>query len=461
VISDQNVVDLLYLVSIVCFVLALSFLSSPKHARKGNWLGGAGMIVAVATTLLLESIGNWVLIVIGAAIGSAIGFVGARRVKMTAMPQMVALFNGVGGGAAALVALAEWHRALDPAGKETVSIALSALVGSISFAGSLVAFGKLQELVSGRPIVFPAQNVVDALVLVAAAAFGVVAIAGVEEEWVLYALIGFALLFGVMFVLPIGGADMPVVISLLNAFTGVAASATGFVLDSTVLIVSGMLVGASGTLLTLLMAKAMNRSIANVVFGAFGQVKAAAGPGRADDGRTARATTPQDVAVQLSFARKVIIVPGYGMAVAQAQHDVRQLADVLEERGVDVKYAIHPVAGRMPGHMNVLLAEANVPYTQLFEMDEINPEFPQTDVALVIGANDVTNPAARSDPSSPIYGMPILDVDKATSIVVLKRSMRPGFAGIDNELYLDPKTTMLFGDAKESVLKLISAVKAL
>jgi NAD(P) transhydrogenase subunit beta len=254
---------------------------------------------------------------------------------------------------------------------------------------------------------------------------------------------------------------MPVVISLLNAFTGIAASATGFVLDSTVLIVSGMLVGAAGTLLTLLMAKAMNRSIANVLFGAFGQVQVGVAAGaRAEDGRTVRATTPDDVAVQLSFARKVIVVPGYGMAVAQAQHDVRQLADVLEEKGVDVKYAIHPVAGRMPGHMNVLLAEANVPYTQLFEMDEINPEFPQTDVALVIGANDVTNPAARSDPSSPIYGMPILDVDKAASIVVMKRSMRPGFAGIDNELYLDPKTTMLFGDAKESVLKLISAVKA-
>jgi NAD(P) transhydrogenase subunit beta len=253
---------------------------------------------------------------------------------------------------------------------------------------------------------------------------------------------------------------MPVVISLLNAFTGVAASATGFVLDNTVLIVAGMLVGASGTLLTLLMAKAMNRSIANVVFGAFGQVQAGAGQARADDGRTVRATTAEDVAVQLSFARKVIVVPGYGMAVAQAQHDVRQLADLLEERGVDVKYAIHPVAGRMPGHMNVLLAEANVPYTQLFEMDEINPEFAQTDVALVIGANDVTNPAARSDPASPIYGMPILDVDKAASIVVLKRSMNPGFAGIDNELYLDPKTTMLFGDAKESVLKLITAVKA-
>ena len=460
-ISDQNVVDLLYLVSIVCFVLALRFLSSPKHARRGNWLGGAGMIVAIATTLLLDGIGNWALIVIGGAIGSAVGVVGARTVKMTAMPQMVALFNGVGGGAAALVALAEWHRAVDPGGDETVSIVLSALIGSISFAGSIVAFAKLQELVSGRPIVFPGQNAVDALVLAAAAVFGIVAIAGVHDDWVLYAVILLALLFGVMFVLPIGGADMPVVISLLNAFTGVAASATGFVLDSTVLIVSGMLVGASGTLLTLLMAKAMNRSIANVVFGAFGRVQTGAGTARTDDGRTVRATTPQDVAVQLSFARKVIVVPGYGMAVAQAQHDVRQLADVLEERGVDVKYAIHPVAGRMPGHMNVLLAEANVPYTQLFEMDEINPEFPQTDVALVIGANDVTNPAARSDPGSPIYGMPILDVDKAASIVVLKRSMRPGFAGIDNELYLDPKTTMLFGDAKDSVLKLISAVKAL
>jgi NAD(P) transhydrogenase subunit beta len=460
VISDRNVVDLLYLVSIVCFVLALRFLSSPKHARKGNWLGGVGMIVAIATTLLLEGIGNWVLIVVGAAIGSAVGFVGARKVKMTAMPQMVALFNGVGGGAAALVALAEWHKTASPGGSETVSIVLSALIGSISFAGSLVAFGKLQELVSGRPIVFPAQNVVDVIVLAAAAAFGIAAVAGASGDWVLFALILLALLFGVMFVLPIGGADMPVVISLLNAFTGVAASATGFVLNNTVLIVAGMLVGASGTLLTLLMAKAMNRSITNVVFGAFGQVQAGAGEGRTDDGRTVRATTPQDVAVQLSFARKVIVVPGYGMAVAQAQHDVRQLAEVLEERGVDVKYAIHPVAGRMPGHMNVLLAEANVPYTQLFEMDQINPEFPQTDVALVIGANDVTNPAARNDPSSPIYGMPILDVDKAASIVVLKRSMNPGFAGIDNELYLDPKTTMLFGDAKDSVLKLISAVKA-
>jgi NAD(P) transhydrogenase subunit beta len=460
VISDPDVVGLLYLVTIVCFVVALKFLSSPRHARKGNWIGGAGMLVAIATTLLIEGLGNWALMIVGLAIGTVVGVVGARTVRMTAMPQMVAIFNGVGGGAAALVALAEWHNAVELGSDETVSIVISALIGSISFAGSVVAFGKLQELVSGRPIVFPGQNVVNVLVLLGAAALGVAAVAGAEDQWLLYALIGLALLFGVMFVLPIGGADMPVVISLLNAFTGLAASATGFVLDSTVLIVSGMLVGAAGTLLTLLMAKAMNRSIANVLFGAFGQVQTGAGGVRADDGRTVRATSPEDVAVQLSFARKVIVAPGYGMAVAQAQHDVRQLADLLEERGVDVRYAIHPVAGRMPGHMNVLLAEANVPYTQLSEMDEINPEFPQTDVVLVIGANDVTNPAARHDTASPIYGMPILDVDKAASIVVMKRSMRPGFAGIDNELYLDPKTTMLFGDAKDSVLKLIAAVKA-
>jgi proton-translocating NAD(P)+ transhydrogenase subunit beta len=459
VISDPDVLGLFYLVTIACFVVALKFLASPRHARKGNWVGGAGMLVAIGTTLLLEGIENWVLIAVGLAIGTVVGVIGARNVRMTAMPQMVAIFNGVGGGAAALVALSEWHKVGAPVWDETVSIVLSALIGSISFAGSVVAFAKLQELIRGRPIVFPAQNVVNVLVLVGAAGLGAAAVAGLDEQWVLYALIGLALLFGVMFVLPIGGADMPVVISLLNAFTGLAASATGFVLDSTVLIVSGMLVGAAGTLLTLLMAKAMNRSVANVLFGAFGHVQTGAGTARTDDGRTVRATSPEDVAVQLSFARKVIIVPGYGMAVAQAQHDVRQLADVLEERGVDVKYAIHPVAGRMPGHMNVLLAEANVPYTQLYEMDDINPEFPQADVVLVIGANDVTNPAARSDPGSPIYGMPILDVDKAASIVVLKRSMNPGFAGIDNELYLDPKTTMLFGDAKDSVLKLISAVK--
>ncbi len=462
-ISDGNVIGLLYLATIVCFILALRFLSSPKHARRGNWIGGVGMLIAIATTLSLDGIGNWALIAVGGAVGTVVGVVGARTVKMTAMPQMVALFNGVGGGAAALVSLAEFHRFAPAPGRiggtEVVSIVLSALIGSISFAGSLVAFAKLQELIGGRPIVFPAQNIVNTLVVGAAIACGIAAISGVQGQWVIVLLILFALLFGVMFVLPIGGADMPVVISLLNAFTGLAASATGFVLSNTVLIVSGMLVGASGTLLTLLMGKAMNRSVTNVLFGAFGQVQAGAGQVRADDGRTVRATSPEDVAVQLSFARKVVVVPGYGLAVAQAQHDVRQLAELLEEKGVDVQYAIHPVAGRMPGHMNVLLAEANVPYDQLKEMDEINSEFPQTDVALVIGANDVVNPAARTDTTSPIYGMPILDVDKATSVVVMKRSMAPGFAGIDNELFLEPQTTMLFGNAKDSVVKLIAAVK--
>jgi len=462
VISDPDVVGLLYLLAIICFVLALRFLSSPRTARRGNWLGGLGMAVAIGTTLLLDGISNWGLILAGGAVGTIVGVIGARRVKMTAMPQMVALFNGVGGGAAALVALAEFHVADGRlASEEVVSIVLSALIGSISFAGSLIAFGKLQELLSGRPIVFAGQNVANGVVLLGSAALGVALVAGLEEQWALVALLALALAFGVLFVLPIGGADMPVVISLLNAFTGLAASATGFVLDSTVLIVSGMLVGASGTMLTLLMAKAMNRSVANVLFGAFGQVQQAVGSERVDDGRTVRATTADDVAVQLSYARRVVVVPGYGLAVAQAQHDVRQLAELLEQKGVEVAYAIHPVAGRMPGHMNVLLAEANVPYDQLKEMDEVNPEFAQTDVALVIGANDVVNPAARNDPSSPIHGMPILEVDKATSVVVMKRSMAPGFAGIDNELFLDPRTTMLFGNAKDSVVKLIGSVKAL
>jgi NAD(P) transhydrogenase subunit beta len=334
------------------------------------------------------------------------------------------------------------------------------LVGSVSFAGSMIAFAKLQELLSGRPITYPGQQVGNAVVFAGAIAVGAVAMATVSF-WLLVVMVLLALLFGVLFVLPIGGADMPVVISLLNAFTGLAAAATGFVLHSNVLIVSGMLVGASGTLLTMLMGRAMNRSIANVLFGAFGKVVAAPGPAgvAGSDGVSVRSTTADDVAVMLAYAQRVVVVPGYGLAVAQAQHEVRQLADLLEGKGVDVKYAIHPVAGRMPGHMNVLLAEANVPYDQLKEMDEINPEFPQTDVALVVGANDVTNPAARNTPGSPIYGMPILDVDRAQQIVVLKRSMNPGFAGIDNELYADPKCAMLFGDAKDSIGKLIQAVK--
>jgi NAD(P) transhydrogenase subunit beta len=379
------------------------------------------------------------------------------------MPQMVALFNGVGGGAAALVSLAEFHLLAPAPGRLHVdigiSIVLSALIGSVSFAGSIVAFAKLQELIGGRPITYAGQQLVNLALIVAVVAAGAGIVGGCEHQWLLVALILGALVFGVLFVLPIGGADMPVVISLLNAFTGLAAAATGFELGSDVLIVSGALVGASGTLLTLLMGRAMNRSIGNVLFGAFGKVQAGAGTATALEG-TIRSLGVEDVAIMLTYSQRVVIVPGYGMAVAQAQHAVRELADLLESKGVQVTFAIHPVAGRMPGHMNVLLAEANVPYTALKEMDEVNPEFPQTDVVLVIGANDVVNPAARNDPSSPIYGMPILNVDEAKQIVVSKRSMATGFAGIDNPLFVNEKTGMLFGDAKESLLKLIAAVKA-
>ena len=456
--------DFAYLATIVAFILALRFLSNPATARRGNWIGAAGMLIAIAVTAAQKQIDSWWEIVVGMVIGGAFGAVAARRVKMTAMPQMVALFNGVGGGAAALISLAEYHLlAPDPGrlhGDISVSIVLSALIGSISFAGSMVAFAKLQELIQGRPIVYRGQQVVNGLLFAAVLAAGVAMVAGAEKQWLIWALIAGALVFGVLFVLPIGGADMPVVISLLNAFTGLAAAATGFELENNVLIVSGMLVGASGTLLTVLMGRAMNRSIANVLFGAFGQVVAGPAAVAATNGGTVRSATADDVAVMLAYAQKVVFVPGYGMAVAQAQHGVRQLADLLEQRGVEVSYAIHPVAGRMPGHMNVLLAEANVPYPQLKEMDEANPEFPRTDVALVIGANDVTNPDARNNQGSPIYGMPILNVDQAQSVVVLKRSMSPGFAGIENPLFVNPKTVMLFGDAKESVAELIAGVKA-
>jgi NAD(P) transhydrogenase subunit beta len=378
---------------------------------------------------------------------------------------MVALFNGVGGGAATLIALAELHRLLPQPGKPTVdiliAIALSGLIGAISFTGSLVAFAKLQELIKGRPITYPGQKVVNLAVLGACVALGIVLAAGVQDQWLLWAVVAGGALFGVMFVLPIGGADMPVVISLLNAFTGLAVAVGGFELENNVLIVSGMLVGASGTLLTLKMGAAMNRSIANVLFGAFGQVTEGAAAVAASDGGTVRSASAEDVAVMLAYAHKVVFVPGYGLAVAQAQHDVRQLADLLEAKGVEVTYAIHPVAGRMPGHMNVLLAEANVPYTQLKEMDDANPEFSRTDVAVVVGANDVVNPDARNNQGSPIYGMPILNVDDAQAVVVLKRSMNPGFAGIENPLFYNPKTVMLFGDAKQSITKLIQDVKTL
>jgi proton-translocating NAD(P)+ transhydrogenase subunit beta len=462
---SRTTTDLLYLVTIVTFILALRFLSRPDKARWGNRIGAAGMLLAIAVTFAQNEIVSYWEIALGMVIGGGFGAVAARRVKMTAMPQMVALFNGVGGGAAALVSWAEFHNRVPLPGNLKVDISLaimlSALIGAVSFAGSMVAFAKLQELIQGRPITYPGQQVVNGLVLGIAVGAGIAIAAGGEDQWLMWLLLGCSALFGVLFVLPIGGADMPVVISLLNAFTGLAAAATGFELENNVLIVSGMLVGASGTLLTLLMSRAMNRSIANVLFGAFGQASAGAVAAADSDAGTVRSANAEDVAVMLAYAHKVVFVPGYGLAVAQAQHDVRQLADLLEEKGVEVSYAIHPVAGRMPGHMNVLLAEANVPYPQLKEMDEANPEFGRTDVALVVGANDVVNPDARNNQGSPIYGMPILNVDDAQSVVVLKRSMNPGFAGIENPLFYNPKTVMLFGDAKESIVKLIEDVKGL
>ena len=463
---NQNVTNLLYLVTIVTFILALSFLSNPARARRGNQIGAAGMLLAIVVTWINVGTTSWWAISLGMLIGGGFGAVAARRVKMTAMPQMVALFNGVGGGAAALIALAELHRILPDPGQPkvdiSVAIALSALIGSISFSGSMIAFAKLQELIGGRPITYAGQQFVNAALFLAAVGAGVALVAGVQDEWLLWVLIAASLLFGVLFVLPIGGADMPVVISLLNAFTGLAVAAGGFELENNVLIVSGMLVGASGTLLTLMMGRAMNRSIANVLFGAFGQIQTGASAAPTDgSGAAVRATTADDVAVMLAYAQKVVVVPGYGLAVAQAQHDVRALADLLEAKGVEVTYAIHPVAGRMPGHMNVLLAEANVPYPQLKEMDEANAEFGRTDVSLVIGANDVVNPDARNNQGSPIYGMPILDVDKSQAVIVLKRSMNPGFAGIENELYYEEKTSMLFGDAKESLGAVVAQVKEL
>ena len=453
---------LAYLVTGILFIIGLKFLSSPANARTGNTLAAIGMVIAVAATCLDQHIVTWPIIVVGGVVGAVIGFVSARAVKMTAMPQMVALFNGAGGGAAALVASGEFLKLYGngtATATDIVPIVLSVIIGAISFAGSLVAFAKLQELMPGRPLTYPGQQIVNGLIGLAVVGLAVWLSLGNLDPAPFIALACAAALLGILAVLPIGGADMPVVISLLNSFTGVAVAVTGFVLSNTVLIISGTLVGASGTLLTMLMAKAMNRSITNVLFGAFGSVQSAAGgAAAASTGGSVRTASTEDVGTLLAYARSVIIAPGYGMAVAQAQHAVRELSANLEKRGVDVKFAIHPVAGRMPGHMNVLLAEANVPYSQLHEMDEINPQFESADVALIIGANDVTNPAARNVPSSPIYGMPILDVDKAQHVVVLKRSMNPGFAGIDNPLYENPKCMMLFGDAKATVSALAAAV---
>jgi NAD(P) transhydrogenase subunit beta len=470
---DHDFIEALYLVAVITFILGLRGLAGPKTAPTGNKIAAGGMAIAVVATLLIPGVlpdGETAgLIAGGIALGTVIGIPAARQVKMTAMPQMVALFNGVGGGAVALIAWAEYRRHF-PADdgslwdqKAQIPSLFAAIIGSISFWGSNIAFGKLQEILPGRPIRLPGQQIVNGLLALVATGSAIALAAGTHSEalFVLGILVCAAVL-GNLLVLPIGGADMPVVISLLNAFTGLSAAATGIALDNTALIVAGMLVGASGSILTNQMAVAMNRSVPAIIAGGFGGGGAIAAAGPGDDGdRSVRSTTADDVAIQLAYADRVVIVPGYGMAVAQAQHTVKELTEELEKRGVEVSFAIHPVAGRMPGHMNVLLAEADVSYDKLKEMDDINPEFPTTDVSLVIGANDVTNPAAREQADSPIYGMPILDVDKSGSVIVLKRSMNSGFAGIDNPLFYLDNTALLFGDAKKSVGEVLAEVKAL
>lgn len=465
-IRHEVFVNTLYIIAFSLMIYGLMKLTSPKTAVRGNWIAAVGMTVAFVATLLKDEMGhNWLLIVVALVIGSAIGVPAARKVKMTAMPQMVALFNGVGGGAVALIAWAEF-RNTDAYAHEPKYMAIAslfaALVGSVSFWGSNIAFGKLQEILPGRPITLGRlQQPVNLLVLLGAVACAVAIAAGADSELLMIGLLVLAALAGVFVVLPIGGADMPVVISMLNALTGLSAAAMGLALNNTALIVAGMLVGASGSILTNLMAKAMNRSIPAIVAGGFGGGSDTGGGATGGTDRPVRSTSAADAAIQMAYASKVVVVPGYGMAVAQAQHAVKEMAELLEAKGVDVAFAIHPVAGRMPGHMNVLLAEADVPYEQLKEMDEINSQFAQTDVSLVIGANDVTNPAAETNPNSPIYGMPVLKVNQSKSVIVLKRSMSSGFAGIENELFYDSKTAMLFGDAKASVTDIVEELKQL
>ncbi len=460
-----TLISLAYLAASILFIVGIQRLSSPKTASTGNLLAAVGMGIAIVATLLHQEVVSYAGITLGVAIGAIFGVIAATRVQMTAMPQMVAVFNGLGGAASGLVAAAELIRlgndGVSPVLEISIPIVLGTLIGAVTLTGSFIAFAKLQELMSGQPIVFPAQQLVNAAIGIAIAALGVMVVMDPVAGDSFWLLAGLSLLLGVLLVIPIGGADMPVVISLLNSYSGLAACATGFVLENQVLIISGSLVGASGIILTNIMCKAMNRSLANVIFGAFGAAAEGAPAQVTASGGAVKSGSADDAAVILDAARSVIVVPGYGLAVAQAQHVVRELSDALTERGVDVKYAIHPVAGRMPGHMNVLLAEADVPYEQLVEMEDINPSFPRTDVALVIGANDVTNPDARENPSSPIYGMPILEVDRAKTVMVCKRSMNPGFAGIDNPLYGLGQTMMLFGDAKSMVESVIGSLREL
>lgn len=453
-----NAVEVGYLAAAACFILALKGLSSPRSARRGNAIGAAGAAVALLVAFLSTDLEHLALIIVAILIGTALAVPAARTVRMTQMPQLVALFNGVGGGAAALVALMELGETAGEGWFSLTATGFIALVGSVSFAGSVVTFMKLQEVMTTRPVVLPNARWLMTAGLVLAAVLAVVTVASANLGVALVlALVGLAL--GVLLVLPVGGADVPIVISLLNAFTGLTVAAGGFVLSNTLLLVAGTLVGASGTILTRLMAAAMGRSVAGILFGALKGGSTAGSTAVSD--RPVKSVGPDDVAILLDYARKVIVVPGYGLAVAQAQHTLHELADVLEAKGIDVLYGIHPVAGRMPGHMNVLLAEANVPYEALKEMDEVNPEFKTADVVLVVGANDVVNPAAKTTPGAPIYGMPILDVADARQVIFLKRSMRPGFAGIENELLFDPKTSLLFGDAKDSLTKVLGAVQVL
>ncbi|MHB2155343.1 NAD(P)(+) transhydrogenase (Re/Si-specific) subunit beta [Calditrichota bacterium GD2] len=453
-----TITNIVYLISASFFIIGLRWLGSPKTARKGNLLSMLGMLIAIVVTLLDKNILDFTYIIAGLIIGAAIGAYVAKTVEMTAMPQMVALFNGFGGAASALVAYSEYVRVQGVMNIDvSITLVLSLLIGVVTLVGSLIAYAKLQGIMTGAPITFPGQKFANGVLLFVALALGGFFVADPSVEMFLLVIIGVAVILGITSVIPIGGADMPVVISLLNSYSGLAAAMTGFVLSNNVLIISGALVGASGIILTNIMCKAMNRSLANVLFAAVGTD--GGGGGVRKDKAEVTQYTAEDAAVVLDTARSVIIVPGYGLAVAQAQHVLHELAELLKEKGVQVRYAIHPVAGRMPGHMNVLLAEANVPYDMLYEMDQINDDFQNTDVALIIGANDVVNPAARTDKDSPLYGMPILNVDKARTVMIIKRSLSPGFAGVDNQLFYDPKTMMLFGDAKEMVTELVKEVK--
>lgn len=455
-----ELIEISYMVAASLFIMGLIKLSSPATARTGNRLAMMGMLIAISATLLVTGLVNIPMLLGGLVLGSVVGAIAAKKIEMTAMPQMVAIFNGLGGGASALVATSEYYRQapnLEPFLMSTIGVSI--LIGAVTFSGSFIAFAKLQELMSGKPILYPGQHFLNALIVIATIALVVVLVIAPQMAVAFLVLIGISLLLGILIVIPIGGADMPVIVALLNSYSGLAVTATGFVLSNNSLIITGSLVGASGLILTKIMCKGMNRSLANVMFGGFGATPTTAAAGGQPLTGSVKEFSVEDAITVLENAQSLIVVPGYGMAAAQAQHIIRELAEMLDEKGCQVRYAIHPVAGRMPGHMNVLLAEADVPYDQLFAMEDINDDFSKTDVALVIGANDVVNPAAKNNPGSPIYGMPVLNVEQAKNVMVLKRSMNPGFAGIDNELFLGDNTMMIFGNAKSTLQKMVTGLK--